>query len=161
MKKQHAFIAYILIGVGTYFLIRQLDLALFANFYGWPTFLLIIGAAYLIDSYARKDYYHIFTGVLLLGLGIHFHLLENYAFWTFDHWSVYAFIVGLAFLIRWMKTKQGFIIGVVLITIAILMFFSISLPSWFAWLYWLIDFLETFWPVALIGLGIYLLKFKK
>ena len=81
MKKQHILSAYILIGLGVYFLIRQLELTLFANFYSWPTFLIIIGIAFLIYSYTTKEYNNIFTGVLLLGLGIHFHGLENYDFW--------------------------------------------------------------------------------
>lgn len=160
MKKQHTFTAYVLIGIGIYFLIRQLDLALFSNFYSWPTFLIIIGIAFLIHSYAQKEYQNIFTGVLLLGLGIHFHGLENYSFW-FNHWSSYALIVGVAFLCRFLKTKNGLIPGVALIVIALLMIFSVTLPEWFQWIYGVADFLETFWPVALIGIGIYLLRFKK
>lgn len=160
MKKQHAFAAYILIGIGIYFLIRQLNLALFANFYSWPTFLIIIGIAFLIHSYSAKEFQNIFTGVLLLGLGIHFHGLENYSFWL-DHWAVYALIVGVAFLFRFLKTRSGLIPGVVLIGIALLMIFSVTLPEWFQWIYGVADFLETFWPVALIVVGIYLLRFKK
>jgi len=160
MKKQNAFSAYVLIGIGIYFLIKQLDLAIFDNFYSWPTFLIIIGIAFLIHSYSAKEYNNLFTGVLLLGLGIHFHGLENYPFW-FDHWSVYALIVGLAFLIRFFKTKKGLVPAGILIGIALLMIFSVTLPEWFQWIYGVIDFLETFWPVALIAIGVYLLKFKK
>lgn len=160
MKKQHAFSAYILIGIGVYFLIRQLNLSLFANFYSWPTFLMIIGIAFLIHSYSTKEYQNIFVGVLLLGLGIHFHGLENYPFW-FDHWASYALIVGVAFLIRFFKTKTGLIPASVLIGLALLMIFSVTLPEWFDWIYGIADFFETFWPVALIGIGIYFLRFKK
>lgn len=160
MKKQHILTAYILIGLGVYFLIRQLELTLFENFYSWPTFLIIIGIAFLTYSYSTKEYHNIFTGVLLLGLGIHFHGLENYDFW-FDHWSAFALIVGLAFLFRFFKTKRGFIPATVLIGIAILMIFSVTLPEWFQWIYGVIDFIETFWPVALIVIGIYLLRRKK
>lgn len=160
MKKQHILTAYILIGLGVYFLIRQLELALFENFYSWPTFLIIIGIAFLAYSYSTKEYNNIFTGVLLLGLGIHFHGLENYDFW-FDHWSAFALIVGLAFLFRFFKTKRGFIPATVLIGIAILMIFSVTLPEWFQWIYGVIDFIETFWPVALIVIGVYLLRRKK
>src|SRR5690625_6389342 len=78
MKKQNIFIAYILIGFGVYFLIKQLNLTLFENFYSWPSFLIIIGIAFLIHSYSFLEYSNIFTGVFLLGLGIHFLGLENY-----------------------------------------------------------------------------------
>src|SRR5690606_9339156 len=111
-------------------------------------------------SFSNKEYQNIFTGVLLLGLGIHFHGLENYDFW-FDHWSAYALIVGFAFLIRFFKTKKGLLPASVLIGISLLMIFSVTLPDWFQWIYGVADFLETFWPVALIAVGFYLLRFKK
>ena len=160
MKKHNAFTAYILIGLGIYFLIQQLDLQMFDKFYSWPTFLIIIGISFLIHSFSAIEYEHIFTGVLLLGLGIHFHGLENYDFW-FDNWSIYALIVGIAFLARFFKTKKGFVPGVILIGLSLLMIFSVTLPKGFDWLYGVQDFLATFWPVVLIVLGIYLLKFKK
>lgn len=159
MKRQHAFTAYILIGLGIYFLIEQLQLSLFDNFYSWPTFLMIIGIAFLIHSYSTKEYNNIFTGVLLLGLGIHFHGLENYDFW-FDHWSVFALIVGLAFFIRFLKTKKGMIPAAILIGLSLLMIFSVTLPEWFQWIYGVAEFIETFWPVALIVIGVYLLRKK-
>lgn len=160
MKKQHILVAYILIGTGIYFLIRQLNLSLFQNFYSWSTFLIIVGISFLIYSFTTKELENVFTGILLLGLGIHFHGLENYLFW-FDHWSVYSLIVGLAFLGRFFYTRKGLLQALIFISIAILMIFSITLPSWFQWIYGIIEFLETFWPVALILLGIYMLKFKK
>ncbi len=160
MKKQHALSAYILIGLGVYFLIKQLNLSWFDNFYSWPTFLIIIGIAFLIHSYSTNDYNNLFIGVLLLGLGIHFHGLENYSFWL-DHWSAYALIVGIAFLVKFFKTRTGLIPAVVLIGISLLMIFSVTLPDWFQWIYGVAEFIETFWPVALIVIGIYLLKFKK
>jgi|SRR5699024_6346880 len=160
MKKQHAFIAYILIGLGVYFLIQQLDLAFFRSFYSWPTFLMIIGIAFLIHSYSTNEHQHIFTGILLLGLGIHFHGLENYDFW-FDHWSAYALIVGLAFFIRFLKTKKGLLPAAILIGLALLMIFSVSLPEWFHWINDVAEFVETFWPVALIVIGVYFLWYKK
>lgn len=160
MKNQNILVAYILIGTGIYFLIKQLNLALFANFYTWSTFLIIIGISFLIYSFTQKQFESVFIGILLLGLGIHFHGLENYLFW-FDHWSVYSLIVGLAFLGRFFYTKKGLLHALIFIGIAILMIFSITLPSWFQWIYGVIQFLETFWPVALILIGVYMLLFRK
>lgn len=160
MKNQNILIAYILIGSGIYFLIKQLDLLLFSNFYSWSTFLMIIGISFLIYSFKINELQFIFVGVLLLGFGIHFHGLENYSFW-FDHWSIYALIIGLAFLIRFFYTKTGLLQAIILLSIALFVIFSINLPSSFQWIYQVIEFLETFWPVALILFGIYLLKFKR
>lgn len=160
MKNQNAFIAYLLIGVGTYFLIKQLDLSFFNNFYSWPTILIIVGIVFLIHSYSSREYQNIFTGVLLLGLGIHFHGLENYEFWL-DHWSVYALIAGIAFVVRYFQTKKGLIPGLILIILSILLIFSVAFPEQFTWFYSILEFLETFWPIFLIGFGFYLLFPKK
>lgn len=159
MRKQNLFFAYLLIGLGVYFLIRQLDLAIFRPFVGWPTILAIIGISFLLHSYSTKDKQNIFIGVIFLGLGIHFHGLQNYDFW-YNHWSVYTLIIGIAYIVRFIYTKKGLIPAVVLITISVIMIFSISLPEWFQGIYGIIDFIETFWPVILIAIGIYFIRKK-
>lgn len=159
MKNQNILIAYILIGSGIYFLIKQLNFSFFANFHLWSTFLIIVGISFIIYSFKINELDHIFIGVLLLGLGVHFHGLENYSFW-FDHWAVFILIIGLAFLIRFFYTKKGFLQALIFLGVAILIMFSINLPRSFQWIYRIIEFLETFWPVALIVIGIYLLKFR-
>src|SRR5699024_11711043 len=97
---------------------------------------------------------------VLFGVVIHYEGVENYVFCV-DDWSVYALITGLAFIIRYFQTKKGLIPGAVLIGIALVMIFSVTLPDWFQWIYGVVDFLESFWPVAVIAFGVYLLKFKK
>src|SRR5699024_1740277 len=160
MKKHNAFTAYILIGLGIYFLIQQLDLQMFDKFYSWLTFLIIIGISFLINSFSASEYEHIFIGVLLLVLSIHFLVLENYDY-LLNHWTIYALIVGIAILARLFKTKKGFVPGIILIGLSLLMIFSVTLPKGFVWLYGVQDYLATYWPVVLICLGIYLLKFIK
>ncbi|MGM8366339.1 LiaI-LiaF-like domain-containing protein [Virgibacillus sp. W0181] len=157
MKKQNVFTAYVLIGTGVYFLIEQLQLSVFQNFYSWPTFLIIIGIAFLLHSYSTREYANLFTGTLLLGLGIHFHGLQNYSFWL-DHWAVYPMIVGIAFLVRYLRTKRGLWTALILISISVFMIFSENIPEWLQWIYYIIDFIKTFWPIVLIVFGLYLLK---
>lgn len=159
LRKQNLFVAYLLIGLGVYFLIKQLNLVFFQPFIGWPTIVIIIGIAFLLHSYATKEKQNIFIGVILLGIGIHFHGLQNYDFW-YNHWSIYTLIVGFAYLIRFFYMKKGFILSIVLITISIIMIFSISLPEWFQGVYGIIDFIETFWPIILIVIGIYFIRKK-
>jgi|SRR5699024_267388 len=159
MKKGHLLTAYILIGLGSYFLIKQLHLSLFSSFYGWPTIFIIIGISFLLHSYVVNDNGHLFAGVLLVGSGVHLHGLENYAFW-YDHWSIYMLIVGLAYTVLFFKTKKGLIFALILLSISFIMIFSITLPDWFSGIYWLIDFIDTFWPVMLIAIGLYFLMKK-
>ncbi|WP_088050788.1 LiaI-LiaF-like domain-containing protein [Virgibacillus dakarensis] len=160
MKKQNSFAGYLLIGIGGYFLLRELKVPIITDFYSWTTLLIIIGLALLIHSYSSKDYQNLFVGTIILGLGIHFHGMNHYAFWI-DHWAVYPLIVGIAFIVRSLKTKKGLLPGVILIGGSLLLIFSIQLPAWFNWIYIIVDYLERYWPIAIIIIGIFLLKRKK
>jgi|SRR5690625_2244163 len=159
MKNQNILIAYILIGSGIYFLIKQLNFSFFEIFHLGSSFLMIVGISFIIYSFKVNELEHIFIGVLLTGIGLHFHGLENYSFW-FNHWAMFILIIGLAYLIRFFYTKKGLLQAIIFLGISLLVIFSISLPKSFQWIYNIIDFLETFWPVALIGIGLYLLNFK-
>lgn len=160
MKRKNYFIAYLLIGIGIYFLIKQLELPFFEPLVGWPTLLGIVGTSFLLHSYKTKNKQNIFIGVLLVGFSIHFNGIEYYSFW-YDHWAVYTLIVGIAYLISFFSTKKGLVLAVVLISISIIMLFSITLPDWVKPIYGIIDFIETFWPIILIVLGIYFLRTKR
>jgi len=160
LKRQHSIGAYILIGIGLFFLLRQLKVPILTNFYSWQTIVIIIGLALIIHSYKTKSYQNIFSGIVILGIGIHFHGLEHYSFWI-DHWAVFILIIGIAFLVRYTKTKDGFLYGILLSGLAILLLFPIDLPNWLNWIYILLDFVEGFWPIFLIIIGIYLLRREK
>ncbi|WP_010651062.1 LiaI-LiaF-like domain-containing protein [Oceanobacillus massiliensis] len=159
MKKQNSLLAYILIGIGIYFLLRELKVPILTDFYSWQTLLIIIGLALLIHSYTAKHYQNLFAGTIVLGLGIHLHGVQHYTFWI-DHWGVYVLIIGLAFIVRHTKTKKGILPGILLVLLAVLLIFSINLPGYFDWIYDIINLLERFWPVVLVIIGIYLLRKK-
>ncbi|KAB8134711.1 hypothetical protein F9U64_11270 [Gracilibacillus oryzae] len=158
--KKNSLLAYLLIGIGLFFLLRELQLPILTDFYSWPTLLILIGAAFLINSFSGKEEKSIFPGVVLLGLGIHFHGLNHYSFWI-DHWGMYTLIISIAFLLRFAKTKQGIIPGIVLLAISIFAMFVDNQPGWFVWIHELMSWIEKFWPVVLIGLGAYLLIKRK
>lgn len=157
MKKQNALFAYILIGIGLFFLFRELRLPIFTDFYSWQTLLIIIGAAILIHSYRSKSYENIFIGVLIFCVGIHLHGVENYSFWV-DHWAVYLVIIGLAFLLRAMKTKSGLLTGVIFLAAGVLLIYSQKFSAYFSWIYDIFALLDKFWPIVLIIVGIILLR---
>ncbi|HEY4601152.1 MAG TPA: DUF5668 domain-containing protein [Cerasibacillus sp.] len=156
MKKQHLFTSYLLIGIGVFFLLRQLKVPIFTDFYSWPTFLIIIGFAFLIYSFKAKEYGQLFTGTFLLGLGIHFHGVKHYDFWI-DHWAMYVLILGIAFFVRFLKTKEGLLQSVILSGFALFMIYSNAIPLQFPWMNDAFHLLETYWPVALIITGLLLL----
>jgi len=157
LKKQHSIGAYILIGIGVFFLLRQLKIPILTNFYSWQTIVIIIGLALLIHSYKTKNYQNIFSGTVILGIGIHFHGLQHYSFWI-DHWAMYILIIGIAFLIRYIKTKDGFFYGIFLTGLAIFLLFPFNLPDWLNWVYVVFNVVERYWAIILIIIGIYLLR---
>ncbi|MDX8046585.1 DUF5668 domain-containing protein [Gracilibacillus sp. S3-1-1] len=159
MKKNNLF-AYLLIGVGIYFLLRELRLPILTDFYSWPTLLILVGAAFLIHAFTSRDFRNIFPAILLLGLGIHFHGLNHYPFWI-DHWGMYTLIISIAFLARAIKTKKGYFPGLILFAISAFALFANNQPGWFSWIHQFMIWVERFWPVLIIGLGIYFLLKKK
>src|SRR5699024_1106171 len=106
MEKQNTFVGYLLIGIGVFFLFKHLKIPIVTDFYSWPTLLMMIGILFLIQSSKTKHSNYLFTGTLLLGLGIHFHGVKHYSFWI-DHWAVYVFLVGIAYIVQSLKTKKG------------------------------------------------------
>ncbi|MEN2467175.1 DUF5668 domain-containing protein [Ornithinibacillus sp. FSL M8-0202] len=159
MKNKNTLTAYLLIGIGLYFLFRELKLPIFTDFYSWPTILIIIGLAMLIYSFKVKDYNSLFSGTLLLGFGIHFHGIRHYSFWI-DHWAMYPLIIGIAFLIRYIKTKKGLLPGLILTLLSGVFIFSVNIPPWFNWIHDVVNFAQVYWPIVLVVIGIYLLMKK-
>ncbi|MFD1362905.1 LiaI-LiaF-like domain-containing protein [Lentibacillus salinarum] len=160
LKRQHSFAAYVLIGVGVFFLLREFDIPIITDFYSWPTLLIIIGMALLIHSYTAKDYQHLFSGTIVLGLGIHLHGLSHYPFWI-DHWAVYPLLVGIAFIVRSLRTRRGLFVGIVISSLSVFLILSVRLPAAFHWVYDVMAWLDRLWPLILIGIGIFWLKKKK
>lgn len=160
MKKQGIFPGIILIGVGVYFLMDKLDLPFLKNIFTWPTLLLIIGIAFLLQAYLTNEDQSIFPGTILTGLGLHFHGRAIFEFWP-DHWAIYTLIVGIAFIIRHQKAKSGIIPGIILTIISLLGLFYDGIISWMSYIGKAVGWLENFWPVALIIVGIYLLFINK
>lgn len=150
MRKQNTFIAYLLIGIGLFFLLKQFNIPLLNNFYSWPTLLIIVGGALLFHSYTVKEHQNILGGAIVLGIGIHFHGLENYSIWISD-WAVYPLIVGIAFFLQFLQTKRGFVPSVILIGISSFFLFASQMPAWFGKV-------ESYWPIILIVFGFLLLK---
>ncbi|MCL7748081.1 LiaI-LiaF-like domain-containing protein [Halalkalibacter alkaliphilus] len=158
MKTQRIFPGVLLIGVGCYYLLQQISIPFDQQLLSWPSILLVLGLALLLQAYIGREYSMIFPGVILFGLAIHFHF-QSLANWWPNHWGVYTSIVGLAFILSARKQKQeGMLIGILLIIFSLLSFASIN-P--FSWLYDAYSFLSSLWPIFLIAVGVFLLLKRK
>ncbi|WP_246940949.1 LiaI-LiaF-like domain-containing protein [Bacillus pinisoli] len=160
MKKQSVFPGIVLIGIGLYFLLDQLHFTALQVFYSWPTLLVIIGVAFLAQAYTSRDYQNIIPGVILTGIGVHFHLITLFSIWP-DHWAMFTLIIGLAFLLRYQQTKSGLLPGLVLLVLSIVALFYQEVVGWLSWVSSVVSIVEKYWPIVLIAAGIYLLFIKK
>ncbi len=160
MKKQGIFPGILLIGIGLYFLLQELHYTKLEPFYTWPTLLIIIGIAFLARSKSGGDSDSIFPGIVLTGLGIHFHAAGTLPFWP-DHWAVYTIILGFAFLAKWKKTGSGIAAGLILLGLSAFALFYDGLMAWLGLIDRTIGWIERFWPAALIALGLYFLFVRK
>jgi hypothetical protein len=159
MKNQRYFPAIILIGFGAYFFLQQTQLNLFKEFYTWPTLLVIVGIAFLGQAYLANDYEAILPGTILLGFGIHFHVVHKLDFWP-DHIGVFILIIALGFLLRYQKLGTGLFQGLLFLALAALLLFYDKIVGWFGLLENGVALAWKFWPAVLILVGVYLL-FKK
>lgn len=160
MKKQSIFPGIILVGIGGYLLLQQLNVTVFDGFFSWPTIVMIIGIALLIHAYTLNDHSNIFPGIVLTGFGFHFHHVNQLSFWP-DHFSMLILIVSIGMLLRYLKTKAGLSHGLLLLAISLLFLKYDLFMGWLSFFKDGFSFIIRFWPILLIGAGIYLLFIKK
>ncbi|MCE7793468.1 DUF5668 domain-containing protein [Salipaludibacillus sp. CUR1] len=160
MKSNQALPGIILIAAGIFFLTRQFN---FTFPYGdllfqWPSILIIIGFVLSWQGFSNRDDHKMFSGIVLLGLGILFHGIYTFNYWTYE-WPYFTLIIALAFLLKYAVNKRdgagpGFIL--LIISAAALFYSTIT-----EWAYSLHSSVETIWPGLLILIGVYLLFFRK
>lgn len=160
MRKQHIFPGIILIGFGLYFFLQQEQITVLEPFYSWPSLLIIVGLAFLCQGYFAKDYEAILPGTILAGFGIHFHIVDYFSLWP-NHIGVFILIISLGFLLRYQKLKTGLFHGLLFLSISILLLFYNRVINWLGQLESSVKEIWNFWPILLIGIGLFLLIFKK
>jgi hypothetical protein len=160
MKQKKYIPAVTLIGFGIYFYLMKSTIIPFDGFYTWPTLLAIVGIAFSVQFYVGNDPESILPGILLFGLGVHFHLRHFIHFWP-DDTSILFLLLAIGFLLRAQKTKQGNLPGLVFLMIAIIqMFYSKMKPLPYNLENGLFG-ITAFWPILIIIVGVYFLLNKK
>jgi hypothetical protein len=160
MKNQKIFPGIILIGFGAYFFMQQSGITVFEKFYTWPTLLMIVGLAFLGQGYIAKDYEAILPGVILLGFGVHFHVVGHLAFWP-NQIGTFILIIAIGFFLRYQKTKNGLFQSILFLVLALLSLFYNRVASYLGLLEDSVSMAWKFWPIILIVLGVYFLFIKK
>ncbi|PLR75482.1 hypothetical protein CU633_20720 [Bacillus sp. V3-13] len=160
MKNQRIFPGIILIGFGVYFYLQQSQFTLFQEFYTWPTLLMIVGIAFLGQGYGARDYEAILPGVILVGFGLHFHVVNRLEIWP-DHIGTFILVIALGFLLRYQKAGNGLFQGFLFLALAALLMFYDKIARWFGLLENSVSLAWRFWPAVLVLIGVYMLFFKK
>lgn len=160
MKKNHHLAAYLLIGLGLYFLSQKVYVPIISDLATWPMLLIIVGGIFLFTAYNHRDYDKLLPGGILFFLGLHLYLERFYPYWV-DERSVYFIIVGLAFLLRYQQTKQGIWASFILLGIGLFTLLSGSDTAFQYYIESFMRFIDVYWPVGLIAFGIYLLVKRK
>jgi hypothetical protein len=157
MKQQNKFSGIVLLGIGLFFFAMRMNVELIQPYLTWPTLLIIIGVALLVQANSGKDSASLFSGVFLTGLGIHFHAAPKVASWP-DPLQMITLLTGIAFLIQYKKAKEGLIPGLLLTLLSLwFIFFKSNTPS----MQNIFADVENFWPIILMVLGAYLIFFRK
>lgn len=160
MKNQRIFPGIILIGFGVYFFLQQANIALFQQFYTWPTLLVIVGISFLSQGYGGKDYEAILPGVILTGFGFHFHIINHLQLWP-NHIGTFILIIALGFLLRYQKVRSGLFQGILFLVLALLLLFYDKITAWLGILENTVSIAWKSWPVVLVIIGFYLLFIRK
>lgn len=158
MRQQGIFIGVLLIALGLFFFFDSFKWPFLDPLYRWPTILLVIGIGFLFQAAFSHENCSVFPGILLLGLGFHFHALYFFSFWPAS-WGMYTMIVAIAFLIQYQQTRKGGLwIGLILLLISLLKLFYAGFQHWIDTS---VGLIQGFWPLLFIALGVYFLVSKK
>jgi Domain of unknown function (DUF5668) len=161
MKNQRIFPGIILIGFGAYFLLQQMAITIFPEFFTWPTLLIIVGIAFLGQGYSAGDSEAILPGVIMTGIGLHLHLAGDVSFWPNNNIGMLILTISIGCFLRFQKTNSGLFQAFLFLIIAVLLLFYDKITGYFGLLQNGMSFIWKFWPVLLIIVGIYFLFKKK
>jgi len=154
MKNQRIFPGIILIGVGIYFFLQHAGISISPQFYSWPTLLIIVGIAFLGQGYIGKDYEAILPGVILVGFGLHFHVLSRFPLLA-NHIGTFILILALGLFLRYQKTNSGLFQAMLFLILSVFLLFYDNISDYFGYLQDNASTIWKFWPLFLIGIGIF------
>jgi hypothetical protein len=160
MKQQRIFPGLILIGFGLYFYLQQANIVLFQEFFTWPTLLMIVGIAFLGQGYGARDHEAILPGTILVGFGLHFHVVNKLDIWP-DHMGTFILIISMGFLLRYQKTGDGLFQGILFLILSIILLFYDKMMGYLGLIKGQVGSAWEFWPIVIIAVGVYLLFIRK
>ncbi|MDG3043211.1 hypothetical protein OE903_01090 [Bacillus sp. B6(2022)] len=125
----------------------------------WYTLVLLFGLAFLYQGKKEQETSHVFIGMLMTGLALHFILQPKLEHWP-DTFTMIVFIVGLALLMKSSQKKEYRIESVVLIALGLFLYFFQQITKQLSTLSIPTSGFELYWPYVLIAVSLLLLFLK-
>jgi len=160
LKNQKFFPGMLLLGFGTYFFLKELNISAINPYLTWPTILIILGLAFFVQAYKGREYVLILPAVIMFGFGIHFHIIARLDVWP-DHIAVLLLIIALGFILQYQKTGQGLFLGIFFLLFATIMLFYSKLGTMLGFIENGASSILSYWPLLLLVFGVYYLFMKK
>ncbi|SDZ05050.1 hypothetical protein SAMN05421736_105228 [Evansella caseinilytica] len=159
MKRNHLLPGFFLIVIGLYFLLKQFNISFPYShlIFTWQSILLILGLVFAFQGFSNRDEHKMFSGIIMLGLGVYFHSIHHFHFLN-AHWGYFTLIISIAFFMKYFVNKRdGIVPGMILLIISLIALNAGNVTQWFN----IFTKFNNFWPVLLIFVGIYLVFFRK
>jgi len=160
MKKITLLPTMLLLGIGIFYSIQKLNIHLFEGQNNWPFLLILLGLTFLISGHFEQDASAILPGIILAGLGIHFHYAGKIASWP-DHPAAFLFILSLGMILTATKTKTGYQQGIIILAIGLFLHFFHKIIQSLTIIENGVNFIETYWPLLFIVIGALLLVLRR
>ncbi|MEK4791066.1 hypothetical protein [Bacillus sp. FSL K6-2971] len=160
MKKKSILLPLTLLAVALYAILSGSQFDIWKDQEKWYTLVLLFGLAFLYQGKKEQESAHVFIGMLMTGLSLHFILQPKLDYWP-DTFTMIVFIVGLALFVKSSQKKEYRIESVVLIALGLFLYFfqqitkqlsSLSIPT---------SGFELYWPYVLIAVSLLLLFLKR
>lgn len=158
-KAQNLFPSILLISCGLFYFSQAQGL-LPVQFSTWSAIFILLGIAFILQSYLGKQYDFLIPASLFLGIGIHFHLSEKYPI-PQDAFGLILLFLSLGFFLRYFKTKEGLFYGWSFLLLALIQLFQDKILVWFQFVVPGQKTITELWPLILIVFGCYLFFFKR
>ncbi|OLP65358.1 hypothetical protein BACPU_14460 [Bacillus pumilus] len=160
MKKKSILLPLTLLAVALYAILSGSQFDLWQDQEKWFTLVLLFGLAFLYQGKKEQDYAHVFIGMLLAGLSLHFILQPKIDYWP-DTFTMIVFIVGLALFMKSAQKKEYRLESVVLIALGLFLYFFQQITKQLSALSIPTSGFELYWPYVLILVSLLLLFLKR
>ncbi|MFS0654667.1 hypothetical protein [Bacillus sp. 179-C3.3 HS] len=160
MKKKSILLPLTLLCVALYAILSGDQFDIWKNQEKWYTLVLLFGLAFLYQGKKEQDHSHVFIGMLMTGLSLHFILQPIWDHWP-DTFTMIVLVVGLSLFMKSTQKKEYRVESVVLIAVGLFLYFFQQITKQLSALSIPTSGFELYWPYVLVAISLLLLFLKR